>query len=53
MGDINNSEIPQYIIDELARMLLPEIQKFYADNNGVDFYENCKAEQGNSEVKQK
>lgn len=53
MGDKNNNEIPQYIIDELARMLLPEIQKFYADNEGNNFCENCKAEQENNEVKPK
>ena len=53
MGNKNNSEIPQYIIDELARMLLPEIQKFYFNNEGKNFYENCKEEQENNEVKQK
>lgn len=49
----NNYEIPQYAIEELSRMFLPEIQKFYADNEGKIFYENCKAEQENNEVKQK
>lgn len=49
----NNDKIPQYIIDELARMLLPEIQKFYANNEDKNSYENCKAEQENNEVKPK
>lgn len=36
MKDKTN-EIPQYVIDELARMLLPEIQKFYESPEGREY----------------
>lgn len=31
------NEIPQYVIDGLARMLLPEIQKFYKSSDGREY----------------
>lgn len=37
-------EIPQYIIDGIARMLLPEIQKFYESDEGKAEFEKWKAE---------
>lgn len=36
-------EIPQYIIDGIARMLLPEIQKFYESDEGKAEFEKWKA----------
>lgn len=37
-------EIPQYIIEGIARMLLPEIQKFYESDKGKAEFEKWKAE---------
>ncbi|MCM1060311.1 MAG: hypothetical protein NC452_08450 [Eubacterium sp.] len=51
MDNKNNCEIPQYIIDELARMLLPEIQKFYSNDENNICCDNLKSEQNNNEVK--
>ena len=36
MNDEKN-EIPQYVIDGLARMLLPEIQEFYESSEGREY----------------
>lgn len=40
-----DTEIPQYIIDGIARMLLPEIQKFYESDEGKELFEKWKEEQ--------
>ena len=37
-------EIPQYIIEGIARMLLPEIQKFYENDEGKAEFEKWKAD---------
>ena len=37
-------EIPQYVIEGFARMILPEIRKFYESEEGKEFFEKCKAE---------
>lgn len=37
-------EIPQYIIEGIARMLLPEIQKFYDSDEGKAEFEKWKAD---------
>lgn len=44
MKNDNVEEIPQYIIDGIARMLLPEIQKFYESDEGKAELEKWKAE---------
>ncbi|MDE6595678.1 MAG: hypothetical protein K2K44_06695 [Oscillospiraceae bacterium] len=41
------NEIPQYVIDGLARMLLPEIQKFYESPEGRKYL--SKQENDNSD----
>lgn len=41
------NEIPQYVIDGLARMLLPEIQEFYESPEGREFL--SKQENDNSD----
>ena len=46
MNDEKN-EIPQYVIDGLARMLLPEIQEFYESPEGSEFL--SKQENDNSD----
>ena len=37
-------EIPEYIIEALARMILPEVRKFYESEEGKEYFEKCKAE---------
>lgn len=49
MNNANNQEIPQYIIDSFARLLLPEIQKFYESDEGKTYFEKWKAEQENAD----
>ena len=44
MNNFNQEEIPQYVIEGLARMILPEIRKFYESEEGKKFFEKCKAE---------
>ena len=41
------NEIPQYVIDGLARMLMPEIQKFYESPEDSEFL--SKQENDNSD----
>ena len=45
MKDKNTQKVPQYIIDGFARLLLPEIQKSYQDDEGNTYYEKWSAEQ--------
>lgn len=49
MNNANDQEIPQYIIDSFARLLLPEIQKFYESDEGKAYFEKWKAEQENAD----
>lgn len=50
--DNENDKIPKYVIEELARMILPEIQKFYESDKGKAFYNDLIAQQENNEYKQ-
>lgn len=34
-----NEDVPQYIIEALAKMILPEIQQFYESCEGKAFFE--------------
>lgn len=38
------NKIPQHVIDYIARMLLPEIQKSYNSGEGKEIYEKYSAE---------
>ena len=40
----HQEEIPEYIIEALARMILPEVRKFYESEEGKGYFEKCKAE---------
>lgn len=42
-----NEDVPQYIIETLAKMILPEIQQFYESCEGKAFFEEYKAEKYN------
>ena len=44
MEKFNQEEIPQYVIEGLARMILPELRKFYESEEGKEFFEKYKAE---------
>lgn len=44
MMNDNKEEIPQYIIDGIASMLLPEIRKYYDSDEGKAEFEKWKAE---------
>lgn len=50
--DNENDKIPKYVIEELARMILPEIQKFYESDKGKAFYNDLITQQENNEYKQ-
>ena len=41
----NGNEIPQDIIDSLAKMMLPEIQKFYESEEGKAIFDEWKRNQ--------
>lgn len=47
-----NDKIPKFVIEELARMILPEIQKFYESDEGKAFYNDLITQQENKEYKQ-
>ena len=55
MADKNNENIKYYIpedsIKSFARRLLPEIQKFYATEEGKKMFEQWKKEQAYTEQK--
>lgn len=38
-------DIPQYIVDGFARMLLPQIQDLYGNDEGKAYFEKWSAEQ--------
>lgn len=40
----NNQAIPQYIIEDFARLLIPEIQEYYETDEGKAYFEQWKAE---------
>lgn len=42
---INNTGIPQYKIEAIARCLLPDIQAFYESEEGQREFEEWKAQQ--------
>jgi len=41
----NGTEIPELKIESLARLLLPEIQRFFESEDGKNEFEKWKAEQ--------
>lgn len=49
--DNENNKIPKYVIEKLARMILPEIQKFYESDKGKAFNDLI-TQQENNEYKQ-
>lgn len=51
MNNGDEEKIPQYVIESLARLMLPEIQKFYESERGKDFYNNIKQAKEKNEVK--
>lgn len=42
---INNTNVPQYEIEKIARILLPDIQAYYASEEGQREFAEWKAEQ--------
>ncbi len=42
---INETKIPQYEIEKIARILLPDIQAYYASEEGQREFAQWKAEQ--------
>ena len=45
------TEIPIYIVQSLAKCLLPEITAFYESKEGQEYFENWKSEQENNKNK--
>lgn len=43
----NKTEIPDFVLDSLARALLPAIQKYFETEEGKKAFENWKKEQLN------
>ena len=44
MESYHQEEIPEYIIEALARMILPEVREFYESEEGKEYFEKWKAE---------
>ena len=50
MGESDYKKLPNYVIDNLARIILTEIQSFYDSECGKEWYEQYVSE-NKSEVK--
>lgn len=53
MKKLPQQKIPDYVIENIARMMLPEIQKFYETDEGKAYFEEWKSEHNGDENKSK